>query len=405
VLVFFFPVLNGVMGGVQKLILNIAIELDKKSINFKLIDYNNGLLYKEMKRLDLDFVFLSLDSIDNYNKYTDENDRLIAFNGQILTLSSSNIFNKNTKVLIYDVYYPYWDNFYKIKGYKLPLFESSCKKILSKFIDKRGLTSMDMRGLEKFYEITNKIIDKNMIIPIGVKNFKKDYTFNSKERKKICYIGRSVLWKVTPVIKLLDDIKSYEIDMEIHIFTDSESKFKSTLKKFDIDIEEFLIYFYEGYHDELLENEIDKMDMGYSMGTATLECAKRSLPTISADYSDSRFENNYRYNWIYDLPLGNDLGQNIDEKKFFRGKTLIGMIQEFEKSYAEISIKSYQHSFTHYSIENTLKKIMEVSDNTKLEIKDFKNIFFKILMSINRFIGARRYKKRYGRDMKSYEII
>jgi hypothetical protein len=404
-LVFFFPVLNGVIGGVQKLILNIAIEFNKRSIDFKLIDYSEGLLYKEMKRLDLNFTFLNLDRVDDYEKLTDQNDILIGFNGQVITLSSSNIFDKNTKVLIYDVYYPYWDNFYKIRGYKLPLFESFRKNMLNRFIDKSGVIFMDIRGLEKFYEITNKKIDKSMIIPIGVKNFKKKHIFNIKNRKKLCYISRSVLWKITPIIKLLDDIKSYKIDMEIHIFTDSESKFKSTLKKFDIDIEEFLIYFYEGYHDELLEDEIDKMDIGYSMGTATLECAKRSIPTITADFSNKKFKENYRYNWIHDLPLGNDLGENIDDKKIFRGKTLIEIIQEFEKNHYDLSIKSYQHSFNHYSIENTFKRIIKASTHTELEVKDFGSNFLKILMSINKFVGARRYSKRHKREMKYYEII
>src|SRR5690606_14892751 len=104
------------------------------------------------------------------------------------------------------------------------------------------------------------------------------------------YIGRSVDWKMMPLLKILEDIYTEDVHIEFHLIVSScqemltyipISKYKNRI---DFHIVENLSYV---ELDMYLQKT--NIDLGFAMGTSVLDFAKNGIPSIVVDYSRKNF--------------------------------------------------------------------------------------------------------------------
>ncbi|WFE68806.1 hypothetical protein P8S54_00470 [Thiomicrospira sp. R3] len=142
---FMFPVTSGVMGGVQVLLINlIPYIVNNELANVRLYDYSFGLVKQKLDEKNVTgYEYISLDDSD-WSIPNKGNETFILTGG--LWLSYPHFFKvkQGVNVLIWDVYYPSWQSFGKIKKFKIPFFKKNALKLLS---DKNGVFFMEQKGL------------------------------------------------------------------------------------------------------------------------------------------------------------------------------------------------------------------------------------------------------------------
>lgn len=391
---FMFPVVSGVMGGVQNILLKIIPAIIKdNAFKVRLYDYKCGLIYNELKKLNLDNIeYILLDA--HLKKIPNKGNEIFLFFGfSFLRYAPYFSNHNNVRILNWDVYYPEWNQFYKIKSIPIPFLKNKVINLINKtnsfiFMEETSLEVLkDTKlELEKFTE--------NNIISVPVFLQKNNYLYKNKDMIKIGYIGRAVNWKIYPVEKFLKDLSKLNKKFELHIFTNSKINFENALT----DIDNVVVQYHIGVFGDKLENIIkNEINLGFSMGTAALDFAKHGIPTILADFSYSNFPEDYKYRWLKDSNIG-DLGQEVNSEFYVNSlnkrKTLKKMIQEFEIKPLALSEESYTSVVENHDISKIKYKLYTALKKTELKSSHFLDILYRII-AFKTYIRRKINDKKY----------
>ena len=381
---FIFPVLSGIIGGVQVLFINlITYFIHNSKIKIRLYDYNLGLIRTKLNELNIegyDFVPLDTDKKSIPNK---GDEIFIMSNGGFLLYPHLFDVKTNTSILVWDVYYPFWNSFSKIKGVPIPGLKMKAMKLLVK---KHAIIFMDLEGIKIFEEngiiISNKEF-KAVFIPVYKYSCSYKVKRFNNEIINIGYIGRCAIWKINPIIKLLEDLEDSHKKYQLSIITDDPKTFSQFLPK-----QKYTnIIFHKSLFGYELEKFILSMDVGIGMGTAALDFAKLGVPTIIANPSIDRIINNYKYKWLYESNPG-QLGEEftlMKEKDKLIGKTWNEIELDLEKIIS-VSNSTINYVEKYHSIDNIALKLLENIKQTELIPSDLKSFKFQLYLKISKFI-------------------
>lgn len=402
VISFMFPVTSKIDGGVQSLVVALVNELVLfNDVKVRLYDYSFGLVYNKLTpkvREGIEFVSLDLSGWC-INNLGDETFVLTDF----LWLKYPYFF-KNTngvRLLMLDVYYPNWRRFYRAKNIIIPFVKKEAVRVLS---EKKAVIFIEDKGLKEFEAIGGYGCKDDCVVPIPFKvgdsqGLTKAFDLNNSKRKVVFgYISRAVRWKVMPVIKLIEDLVAANINFKLVVYTNSRLDFKEILCE-RIAMSEYDIDFIEGASGaKLKESIVSNIDIGYAMGTASLEFAALKVPALLADFSEKYFPDEYKYRWLYEADKGN-VGLDLVDISSFGERHSIADVLASDLSRA--STLSYEYVKANHDSTFVAKKVVRAAERTTMTTRDIKALVFYpyfLTYLIKRVV--RQNKKFFGWGIK-----
>lgn len=361
-----FPVTNGVMGGVQMILINLIPYLaDNELYKIRLYDYNDGVvktkIFGDYPSINIDFI--ELDGCDLFipNK---GDETFVLFGFQFIRYGLLFKNKSGVKILNWDVFYPQWSNIDTIKGFKIPGVGKMICNLLSQ---NNSQIFMELNGLKEFSRYDNNISISN-IVPVPVP-MKKKFTVRKFSKNKpihIGYIGRAVDWKIFPLVHFVHDMKRIGVSFKLSVFTNDSLPFEKALDGFY----ETNVKYIVGKSGFELEGLLLDIDLGFSMGTAALDFARNSIPTILADFGYKKFPLEYKYRWLFNSDRGN-LGNDVFSKFYDpkNGQDLSEIFEQLSSSYEYMAERCFLYVKKHHSIESVSSVFLDNIKNTTLTPK------------------------------------
>jgi hypothetical protein len=399
VISFMFPVTSGVMGGVQTLVMNYVTAMSKRrDVTVRLYDYSMGLIVTKLPQEvkdNIDFVCL------------DGHDWVIPNKGNETFVLTDFLWQKypfffkvkyGVHLLMLDVFYPTWGKFYKAKWFEVPGLKSHTIRLLC---DRSAVSFIEEKGLNRFKALSGKADAHTCIIPIpfDTNSARKLVKESATKQRARClalgYIGRAVNWKIMPVVKLVDDISKIRKQFVLYIYTDNVTEFSRHLNPGD----NVTIKYIEGLFGRSLHQHIlQHVDVGYSMGTASLEFASLGLSTVMADFSCTPFPKNYRYRWLFEACSG-DVGMDVEDITDYDKRHTIETIlaSDFEK----IGLLCSQYVYEVHEIDVVIERLIYKCASTELVPDDLNHFVFYQQLAIYLIKRVvRKNKQFYGWGIK-----
>jgi hypothetical protein len=379
-------------GGAQSIQLTLFKELIERGIQCKLFDLYDGWVHKTFIQTGLPFEFVEIQMRDknDYSSHLTKNDLLIVFDtnlfGNMLLFSDS-----QCKVIVWEVYYPWVSRFIYTRYFPIKWLALNQEiRVLDLIVRNDAFYFIDVMGKELVESRLSTLITATRFLPIPIDNVVdvESTSYIVNDTFTISYVGRSVVWKIQPMVKVIADLIStrLESEVQINIVCDDVELFTQTLLKY-VSLAGIKLNFFENLDSFELSNLLKKSDMHFSMGTAALDGAKLGIPTILIDGSYDIFPKNYRYRWIYetnDLNLGRIISKNTST---FDGiHALDELVTCIKKDKLEIGKKCQQYTLRNYHVSSVIEKIIESKKTSKLTMNMFNNLlvikYFRLLRNL-----------------------
>jgi hypothetical protein len=391
--VFMFPVLNSSLSGGLNLIFRLMVKLSEQGgSNLKLMDYQGGLLKKMLDANGIEHEFIDI-STTNFQNAITEDDVVFGLNNDIFLYPL--IFKNNPRVLIFDVFPPFWSRLRVFKYLGLGWLDRFViDKLVNNLINRNGLVVME--------DISNHYITKYLqpsarpceIVAVSLDFRKKSNCKGRVESKHInyCYMGRSIDWKVSPLARFLNDLDdvSDEVKPVLHIVCTDIIEFKKLLSLYltKKSINNVEIMYYENLNEKELDDLfLAKVDVGLGMGTAALEFSSRNLPTVLLDFSVQHITNNYKYKWIFQVKnktLGIDLNSTYGKERYGEGQPLPMIINDILKSYDHVAEHCYTYSIENHDLCNVSRRLSILMENTEVRVNELMSLTGSLKVLIQR---------------------
>ena len=368
-----------IMGGVQNLILNISQELNVKNQKAKIFGFKNCLIIKELYRLKVDFEFHDFELIkpnDLSNYLTNED--IIVFCSYSPRFKLFLFKDANPRILYWNVFANKLSIANKAKFIN---FKSKTKRLIKELVKHNSLVFMDIEGIKSIekeigYGLLNK--DEDIYLPIPVKSHSNTNAFlensrNTLKKINITYVGRSSVWKMQPLKKIIKDLANITLDdyvIHIHIISQQPKEYSKFIE--NVKIPDFIKIH---YHDDLIGEKYriflaNTSDLHFAMGTAALDGGILGIPTIVVDYSVKDFPEDYQYIWLYDSK-GYDLGhpvEKINHPKSMKIEYLISLYRNSEQIH-EISENTFKYVYKNHEISMVTDKLLTFVSKADLRVK------------------------------------
>ena len=139
-----------------------------------------------------------------------------------------------------------------------------------------------------------------------------------------------------------------------------------------------------------LDKVLDEADLHFAMGTAALDGAKKSIPTIVIDASYSDFPDNYKYRWIYEThePILGTLfksEQQMPDNKH----TINEIVSDLKNHGHSIANKCREYVIANYDIDMITDKLMTYNATADLSFEAFQGMFSTRYFKLLRRIGIK----------------
>ncbi len=370
----FFFTFKGI-GGVQVLIYNLMKELYKDNIRTKLIYHQDSWLTRELDKSDVGYDFFDLRYIKtkSLNQFIKHEDILCT---PMLFMELVHFSKINPSILLWNVSPFTFD--YNMNN--CIYFRRLTRTILlRKMLNKNSLVFMDYLGVKSVQKQFGLDINPSFIpIPIFVASKNE---FKEREVKKwfrainITYVGRSLDWKVYPIIKVISDISKFdyeELKVVLHIITDDTESFRKFIGSYSSHLE-------IKFHSELGGEELrmflsSNSDLHIGMGTSCLEGSALGIPTILIDTSYKEFPQHYRYRWVFESDSFN-LGELFDEfPPVFNGRQFSEILElylkEDSKELQSISENCYEYTKQYHDIHKVGQDFTNQCAKSCMRIRD-----------------------------------
>ena len=382
-------------GGYTNLILTLIKELYYSKIPVLLFNYKNGLIDRELKKQDININIIDLDEI-NWREIDE-----IIFPSDVLVITSfleifKNFFHVNPITVYYDInmLLP------QISSYKYGFkFYFLGNKLIDKLLAQKSLVFMDYLGVEGLNRIFNKAVENPIYLPISVYVPTQNFFIKKENKTKddvlnLTYVGRSEVWKMKPLKKIIEDCIeiSNTVGIHISIVVDSIQEFT---KFIDLDFYKAKSKLTFSLIENLLPGELDdflksKSDIHFAMGTAALDAAKYGIPTVLMDFSYKDFPSDYTYRWIYES-TGFGIGKLLEDNIVEKGVLMNELIHTIKNNNERIihSKNSYSHVKNQHSVKKIVPNLIKTCKNAKFRIKDAKSLvpyYFKLHQLIKKYL-------------------
>lgn len=346
-LYFFFPY-RGV-GGVPILFLRLANYLSNiNSYNIFLIDYVDGYMAKSYnKSKNILLVKYATNEMINFK----DND-IVVFQSMPLWGMPSNLnFSKKTKLIYWNLHpynmfgyassiSKYFKNQFVQKlvtiGFRYFIYFYD-KKSVQIFNDKKSIYFMDGENYIKTKELLDVDIANPLYSPLiidDIDNIKQQYTPNDNILNSI-WIGRIGDFKVHILLYTLQQLnkiaKNYKKSIVFTIV--GRGEYLDYLQEQTNSLNDIEIKYIDYIDPNDLKEFLIDMDIGFAMGTATLDFAKYGLPTVLLDFAYEEITKDYRFDWLYNTK-NFTLGRQITNALCVKNNTsLKDIIVSLEDSY------------------------------------------------------------------------
>lgn len=399
-----FPVLDNKMSGALLVAFRVASYLIKKRMGVKVVDYKGGLLYKLLLDRELEFEFVDLDEY-GWSQRIKDTDVVLGFNNDIYTYPF--VFSGNPYIYIYDVYPPFWKRFLRPKGVPLIGTKRFIKKLARENFFNTALAVMESvskHNIEnRFASAVTSDLKSLPILPVSIDVNKNGYKKTSNKKIRITYIGRSEVWKITPLVKIIRDFKSLGggKDFIFNIVVSDAHKAKKIINEFGLEVEELSFSFFENIDADSLDYIIrNNTDIGFAMGTSALELASRGIPTVLVDFSSREIPAHYKYQWIFQVEgftLGLDLDDPLNNNRLEKGISMAGVLNEFMYDSEMLSEKCYMYVLRNHSLDLNYSRLVELALSSKFRSKSLRShltfLFYLFQLLRKRLIGRAKYER------------
>jgi hypothetical protein len=364
------------LGGVQVLIYNLIKELYDNGTQTKLIHFKDTWLTQNLNKNNVEFMFLDIEDID-----TEKVSNFMKNDDILVTTGLVDEFVFFRKINPYFLFWNVFPDILKIKKSKFLLLRKiSRRRLLKQMIKNKGIVFMDNTGVKSIEsEFGLKLIPDFLPIPINISN--ENYFLKSFRKKidnciNITYLGRAVIWKINPVIKVINDLNNCEFvkgEIVFHIITDNIETFKELL---NISSKSFEIKFYSDLSDDSLkEFLISTSDLHIAMGTSCIEASSLGIPSILIDASFIHFPEDYRYRWIFENDrycLGEMLDGSVIISRGVHMNEIISLYKETrENELVEISNMCFEYTKKNHDLKIIAKDFLNICHNSKFKIRNF----------------------------------
>lgn len=411
--IFYFPVSE--IGGIHILIKRF-IEYANILENYEciVIDNKNGTLYEMLDKDDLKYVKIyksnstwrTIREAYNVKEYT-----LILMSGggfsDIMYDVKKDI--ENLKVLVYLVHPETFLNFYRgclinklsfgdnnlKKFYLRNIFGNFTKVVLEQISildNNNSIAFMDKENLNYSEKLFDYKFNSNKILPIPINSIKQN-VWNKNNNNNFIWLGRLEKSKSKVLQVILRDYKEYIIkndcrEAKFIIIGDGDNRFKIEKIVLDLGIKSN-VEFKGSIFSSNLKEELLKANVVFAMGTSALECAAIGIPTVLVDWY-KYVPNSINYRWLYTtdgFTLGRviEKGTKVDIQNSFQG-----IIDDLNKNYREISIRSHNYSKNH-EISSVYKMLCEYSRQIQGSINDID--CYKLYTKYNKIFTVKVLKK------------
>lgn len=378
---FVFPVLNAVRSGALLLAYRFICGLVERGENVKVVDYSQGLLKNMLDESAVHFEFIDLE-MKGWSACILSQDVVFGFNNDIYTYPF--IFENNPRLFFYDVFPLFWNNFLKPKGRSFKWLDIIISRIyIESCFFSNGIAVMEPVSLKmlnaRFPSIELSTVP---VIPIAIKVLPLEAkACVGVYKRRITYVGRSEVWKIRPVVKMIEDILKSDLSEKIilNIVLSNINTGLNILEKelgcklSDTGIE---IQLYENLSARELEHIILKeSDFGFAMGTSALEFARLKCPVLVADFSSASFSKEYKYKWLYQVEpgcLGLDIDDAINSMRLTEGVSFDQVLKDLSAGYSDIADSCYKHVNEYHSISKNLSLMLSAVNNSCLRASDLK---------------------------------
>jgi hypothetical protein len=370
-----------IMGGVQNLILNISQELNVKGLKAKIFGFKSCLIYKELVRLKVDFVFIDLMEVNeqDLSKHLTEED-VIVFGSYSPRFRLWMFERANPRILYWNVF----ANKLAIANRASKFFNLKfrTKELIKQMTDNDSVVYMDVHGLKAIDESIGAGLvsyDEDRYLPIPVKTLNNQNVYLEKKTNEkkteinVTYVGRSSVWKMQPLKKIVADLASLKLAVKInvHIISQQPEDYRNFIA--DVKLHDNMNI---EYHDSLIGEEyrdflVRRSDIHFAMGTSALDGAVLGIPTIVMDYSSSEFPADYKYLWLFDA-VGYDLGHPVDKFNVENSNSLesiISLIEDNGEKINLISKKTYDYVHSNHEISAVVDKLLIFASKAKLRVR------------------------------------
>lgn len=370
----FFFTFQGI-GGVQVLIYNLMKELYKANVRTKLIYHHDSWLTNELNKSNIGYDFFDLMHLksNTINEFIDKDDILCT---PLLLMELVHFRKVNPYILLWDVSPFTFD--YEMNN--CVYFRRLTRKMLIRKMAKRkGLVFMDNLGVSSIKKQFGISITPRFLpipISIGKENIYLEREENNCVRViNITYVGRSLDWKVNPILKVIADINKTNFDelkVVLHIVTDNIESFIQLIDSYSSHLE---IKFHSGLGGEELRMFLSSnSDLHIGMGTSCLEGSALGIPSILIDFSYKKFPQNYRYRWVFESDSSN-LGELLDESTLvFEGRPFSEILElyinEDSKELQSISARCYEYTRQYHDIHKIAQDFKNICSRSCLRIRD-----------------------------------
>lgn len=367
-------------GGMPVLFRNIAEYFSEINVPLCLISKEKSGIHSMFVQSHFDFLFIDYNTLSDdiiSNKITEKD--VVILHEWIPKLPLFK--GVNPKILFWNTVPNIIYNSNQIRG-KIYLHTPN-RILLKTMLEKKGLYFMDDAPFEwmkkyKIYSFPNEFLLQIPVQPINYLYQRKDVI---STELRISYIGRAVIWKLFPLVKIIEDLDRLKYNFKLNIITDSIKETKEFIRlntqRTNNNIE--LIYFENIPNNHLYKHLLENSDLNIGMGTACLEGAKVGIPSLLIDASYIRMGDNFKYTWLYET--GNyRLGKYYKNTSLYKGHDLIDIVENCYKVKNYLKIKS-QACFTYIKENHHLNVVGEKTklgiENTTLHVKDVTDkVFF-----------------------------
>ncbi len=372
----FYSVYQNIKGGYTTLLLTLIKELNRQKYEVVLFNFLDGLIVRELEKEGIKINVIDLKTVDwkEIDQHIFPTDIFIV---PKFIEEFRHLFKVNPRVIYYDIN----DFICRISDYKFGIrLPSLGKKLIQKMIASKSLLFMDDTGVFNLKNEFSLNVEKPQLLPIPIavcnQNKYSGRASLSSEQIKLTYIGRSVIWKMNPLKKILKDCVNLNIKKKIifSIVVDDLKNFREFIKLENFIKNEYLsINVIENIPPSRIEDFLlQKSDIHFAMGTAALEAARLGIPTILVDYSSKEFNKNYSYNWLYNT-VNYSLGRNLEKIPARTGVSLENLIGEFFRSPEKMKIesqKSYQYAMDNHSVSEIVSKLTTICEQATFRLND-----------------------------------
>ncbi len=356
-IIFYFPYRQ--IGGVSQLFLRLSAELSK-DYKVHLVDFRDGAMAKLIPN---GVNFIDFDEVISYP----ENSVLVLQSLPIWNIKDLDKFPRDTKLFLWNLHplnlYPYIFSIYSKNKLKailarilnpMSLFRRiKLSNLLTYLTNNNALVFMDEENRRRTQSFFPDVSLSHKILPITTGRSQKSAKLNNSEVIRCCWIGRIVDFKLYILIHTIERLnlasaKIHPIEMAIIGDGDEMFDLKATCEKYSGVNIKFLGEMNPSDLNSYLANNVDVL---FAMGTSALEGASRKIPTLLLDYSYSKIEELYKFDYIFNstgYSLGTEFNSLIHTEK---ASSLEAILLSIKSGKKQIGLSCYQYWKNNFSLE------------------------------------------------------